>query len=272
MQIAVFFLGEDASSFGEQLRQQASRENVTLITYPFPLPSHWLAEIKTRISQMEQPELSCLILNEPLFNPELTQPEKNTTGADIIAQLRHIFSEQAMIALVPGGGLAERLEMVRCGVDRVMLKPLQAGQVLEVARQLLRSRVNHYQIFLLDDDPVFLAGLETQLMPWPFEIKTFTTVDAFWVVLEHSPPDLLILDVEMPDTSGLELCQVLRSDPQWSQLPIIFLTHHQDLETQRQAYACGADDLVIKPVQAKELANRILNRLQRVQPPFPLNR
>lgn len=272
LQISVFFLGEDASPFGEQLRQQASRENIILIPFPLPLPCDWLAQIETRVAQLEQPELSCLILNQSLFKQDLSQEEGNVSGAEIIAQLRQTGSAPAMIALLPGGGLAERLQMVRQGVDRVMLPPLQAGQVLEVARQLLRSRVNHHQIFLVDDDPVFLAGLETQLLPWPFEIKTFTTAEAFWAVLEQSSPDLLILDVEMPDTNGLELCQVLRSDPKWAQLPIIFLTHHQDPETQRQAYAYGADDLVIKPVQAEELANRILNRLQRVHPPAPLNR
>jgi DNA-binding response OmpR family regulator/HPt (histidine-containing phosphotransfer) domain-containing protein len=269
-QITILLLGDDASPFVTQLQQQAMKENVSLITYPFPLPCDWLAQIETQFTQMQQPELCCLILNEALFNPALPQTEGNPSGSDILAQLRQHFSSQAILALLPKGDLAERLQVVRQGADRVML-PLEAAQVIAVVRQLLRSRVHHHHIFLVDDDPVFLAGLETQLMPWPFEIQSFTSAAAFWVVLEQSPPDLLVLDIEMPDASGLELCQVLRSDPQWSQLPILFLTHHQDLETQLQAYACGGDDLVIKPVQAEELANRILNRLQRVHPPAPLN-
>ncbi len=269
LQICIFFLGADPSPLVDQFQQQASKETIILI--PYPLPSDWLDQIETRVAQMEQPGLSCLILNASIFKKDPSQTDGRNSGVDILTQLRQTFPCQAILALLPGGGLTERLELIRCGADLVMTTPLQAGQVIEVARQLLRSRVNHPQIFLVDDDPVFLAGLETQLMPWPFEIQSFTTADAFWGVLEQSAPDLLILDIEMPDTNGLELCQVIRRDPQWSHLPIIFLTNHQDLETQRQAYACGGDDLVIKPVQAEELAHRILNRLQRVQQ-LPLSR
>ena len=84
-------------------------------------------------------------------------------------------------------------------------------------------------------------------------------------MLKAVEPDLLVLDVEMPDVNGLELCQLLRSDPDWSQLPVLFLTAHVDAKTQHQVFAIGADDYMSKPVVASELAARVLNRLQRVQ-------
>ena len=76
-------------------------------------------------------------------------------------------------------------------------------------------------------------------------------------------PDLVILDIEMPHINGFELCQVLRSHPRWQQLPIVFLSVHTDPDKQNQAFAIGADDYITKPIQARDLALRLLNRLKR---------
>jgi DNA-binding response OmpR family regulator len=57
----------------------------------------------------------------------------------------------------------------------------------------------------------------------------------------------------------------LRSDPRWQRLPILFITVHHDDKTQHQAFAIGADDYLSKPIIPAELANRILNRLERVK-------
>ena len=71
--------------------------------------------------------------------------------------------------------------------------------------------------------------------------------------------------IELPHFNGIELCRVLRTHPYWCQLPILFLSVHNDIATQNQVFAMGADDFVSKPVMGKELANRILNRLTRAR-------
>lgn len=68
----------------------------------------------------------------------------------------------------------------------------------------------------------------------------------------------------MPNINGMELCRQLRGDCNWSHLPVLFLTAHQDLETQNQAFAVGADDYISKPVKGTELTTRILNRMRRI--------
>ncbi len=78
----------------------------------------------------------------------------------------------------------------------------------------------------------------------------------------NTAPDLLILDIEMPGFSGLELCQVVRNDPKWENLPILFLTAHQETETIIQAFAAGGDDYIRKPILEPELIARVLNRLE----------
>jgi PleD family two-component response regulator len=69
----------------------------------------------------------------------------------------------------------------------------------------------------------------------------------------------------MPAIDGFELCQVLRSDPQWQKLPVLFVSALSDPNTQNQAFRVGADDYICKPLIGEDLASRIFNRLQRVR-------
>ena len=75
----------------------------------------------------------------------------------------------------------------------------------------------------------------------------------FWEVLEKTSPNLLVLDVEMDELSGIELCSVVRNDPRWRDIPILFLTRHSDADTLQKVFAAGADDYVLKPVVGPEL-------------------
>jgi len=110
-----------------------------------------------------------------------------------------------------------------------------------------------------------LAALSALLKPWGLHVTTLADSQQFWQVLEATAPDLLILDVEMPGFSGIELCQVVRNAPHWSDLPILFLSAHNDAETVHQVFAIGADDYVPKPIVGPELIARILNRLERTR-------
>ncbi|MGD1905314.1 MAG: PleD family two-component system response regulator, partial [Leptolyngbyaceae cyanobacterium] len=98
-----------------------------------------------------------------------------------------------------------------------------------------------------------------------FQITPLTNPLRFWALFIEVMPDLLGLDIEMPHINGFELCQVLRSNPQWQHLPIIFLSIHGDAAKQNQAFALGADDYITKPIQGKSLAVRLQNRLRRYQ-------
>ncbi|ABA19864.1 multi-component transcriptional regulator, winged helix family [Trichormus variabilis ATCC 29413] len=121
------------------------------------------------------------------------------------------------------------------------------------------------KVLAVDDDPQILAILQTLLHPWGLQVITLDDPRQFWETLRDVNPDLLILDVEMPYTNGIELCQVVRNDPQWSELPILFLTVHKDGEIVNQVFSVGADDFVSKPIVGPELVTRIINRLERVK-------
>ena len=119
------------------------------------------------------------------------------------------------------------------------------------------------KILLVDDDPKILALLQSLLQPWGLQVNTIADPRQFWQTLEAISPDLLVLDVEMPYLNGIKLCQEIRNDPRWSELPIVFLTVHKDADIVNQVFSVGADDFVSKPIVGPELVTRIVNRLER---------
>jgi CheY-like chemotaxis protein len=116
---------------------------------------------------------------------------------------------------------------------------------------------------ILDDDPLVLESLSDLLQPWGLQVTTLHDSQQFWTVLTDSQPDLLVMDLEMPTFSGIDLCRVVRQDPKWGNLPILVVTAHTDIESIQQVFAAGADDFVGKPVVGPELVTRVISRIDR---------
>ena len=121
------------------------------------------------------------------------------------------------------------------------------------------------KIIVVDDDLQILLALPKILEPLGFEVVSLSEPQKIWETLEQSMPSLVILDIEMPALTGLDLCQMIRHNRRWSDLPILFLTAHPPHQSQNLAFQAGADDYVTKPIVASELTTRVLNRLERVR-------
>jgi len=182
---------------------------------------------------------------------------------NFLQQLHQNRPQLPIVVISESAQLSDRLDIVRKGGNLTLQYPVSPEAAIDSVVRLIKSTGAAAKILILDDDPQILLSLELTLQPWGFEITTLAQPQLFWDVLEDVEPDLLVLDIEMPDINGIELCQILRRDRRWQQLPILFLSVHQDDKTQYQAFANGADDYICKPVTGSVLANRILNRLRR---------
>lgn len=189
-----------------------------------------------------------------------------------LAEQLSVISEIALrspslpiLAIADRDTFNDRLEVARRGGSlflRESTKPEDA--IASILPVLQRSRAE-YKVMIVDDDIELLKTMLSLLDRWRFKLTTLDDPRQFWDVLEAIAPDLLILDLEMPYISGIELCQVLRGHPDWQHLPIVLLGVNADSETQNRAFAIGVDDFLGKPILGWELAHRILNRLERIQ-------
>ena len=190
-----------------------------------------------------------------------------TEGEDLefLEQLHGQKPQLPILVIVKDAQLRERLEIVQKGGSLILEYPVAPNNAISSVTQLLKDLGSSAKVLIVDDDPQILLSLELSLEPWGFDLTTLEQPQQFLKVLEEVEPDVVVLDIEMPEINGIELCQILRGDRRWQQLPVLFLTVHQDAKTQHQAFAIGADDYICKPVIGAELANRILNRLQRTR-------
>ncbi|ARV63029.1 transcriptional regulator [Nostocales cyanobacterium HT-58-2] len=187
-------------------------------------------------------------------------------GLRLLAQLNCSTPPVPVLVIANQNSLLDRVQIARLGGRGCFQKPVASALVLETVTNLLqRSRKAAAKVMIVDDDPLILSAVYSLLQPWGIKVSPLENPLNFWNTLETKTPDLLVLDVDMPQISGIELCQVVRNDPRSCGLPIIFLTAHTDADTMRRVFAAGADDYVSKPIVGPELVTRILNRLDRTR-------
>ena len=131
--------------------------------------------------------------------------------------------------------------------------------------QLTPSLDNPPYILVVDDDRIAGSVIEHALSQVDFYVESLDSPIKLWEKLEESRPDLILLDIELPQISGIELCRALRMDDRYCSIPVMFVSSYADSRTVQRAYEAGADDYLFKPVVPQELRVRVSNRLERCQ-------
>lgn len=198
---------------------------------------------------------------------DLSSSDTAEKALSLLAELTNRTPPLSVIVTTAQDSLIDRVKIARLGGRGVLQKPVSAIKVMEMVTQVLQNThaIAESRILVVDDDPHILTILKTLLTPWGLKVYTLENPLRFWEVIASVNPSLVILDVQMPEISGIELCQVLRSDPYWSGVAVLFLTAHKDAKTRQQVFTVGADDYISKPIVKAELITRILNRLERTR-------
>jgi two-component system phosphate regulon response regulator PhoB/two-component system alkaline phosphatase synthesis response regulator PhoP len=118
-------------------------------------------------------------------------------------------------------------------------------------------------IAVVDDEPDILELVSLHLDRAGHAVRTFTDAASFTSSLADRVPDLVILDLMLPDGDGLDICKELRKDPRTATVPVIMLTARGDEFDRVLGLEIGADDYVTKPFSPKELVARVKAVLRR---------
>ncbi|MCA1992090.1 MAG: response regulator [Coleofasciculus sp. S288] len=197
---------------------------------------------------------------------DLTFANPAEDGLTLLGELTQQYSTLPVLALTGRDSLDIRVAVSRLGGRGFLHKPAEPEQVFTAIAQVLpQNQTAEARVMIVDDDPAALTALSSLLQPWGLQVTTLENPRAFWDVLTATAPDLLLLDLEMPQFSGIDLCQVVRQDPKWGDLPILVVTAHTDAESIQRVFAVGADDFIAKPVLGPELITRVTSRIERVR-------
>lgn len=118
-------------------------------------------------------------------------------------------------------------------------------------------------IAALDDEADILELLRVNLQKAGFRFEGFSEAEGFYRFLQREKPDLILLDLMLPDIDGLDVCRYLRKQEGLSEVPVIMLTARGDESDKVLGLGLGADDYVTKPFSVKELIARIQAVLRR---------
>jgi putative two-component system response regulator len=115
-------------------------------------------------------------------------------------------------------------------------------------------------IFVVDDSDTNLSMAEAALEDY-YRVMTMPSAAKMFVLLEKFIPDLILLDIEMPEIDGFEALKRLKSQSIWSEIPVIFLTGRIDAEAEVRGFEMGVIDFITKPFSAPVLLNRMKTHL-----------
>ena len=116
-------------------------------------------------------------------------------------------------------------------------------------------------ILVVDDAPEILMIVESVLGKH-YSLKTFSGSKEALDYAFANPPDLILLDIMMPDIDGLEACRRLKANPMLADVPVIFITSKNEDEYEEYGFSVGASDFIHKPINAPILLARVNTHLK----------
>jgi DNA-binding response OmpR family regulator len=178
-----------------------------------------------------------------------------------------------MVAIAAQDNVQLRQAARRAGVDVLLFPPFDAAQILRQIQTLLTPAAGEkIRVLIVEDDHaqgVFAqsvltnAGMHAQVEPDPLHV-----LDS----LRSLHPDLVLMDLHMPETNGMELTALIREHPAFMHTPIVFLSGESDPQARLAAMNAGGDDFLSKPIRPKHLIAAVQNRARtthKIESPGP---
>ena len=198
---------------------------------------------------------------------DMVFPEGDVAGADLLVELKAQSAQCPPVVFASmRDDMPARLAALRAGASRYLVKPVDPSRLIELLDALTgRQPPLPYRILMVDDDPLVLAAHSAVLRAAGMEVYPLSQPLQILDVLNTFAPDVVVLDVYMPEASGPELAAALRERDALQQLPILFLSSEVDMSQQLLALNLGGDDFLIKPVQSDHLIAAVTGRARRAR-------
>ncbi len=122
--------------------------------------------------------------------------------------------------------------------------------------------MNPAKVLVVDDTPANVSLMLDALTEAGYELLVAENGRSALQLLEHNPPDLILLDLVMPEIDGFATCERLKKHPEWREIPVLIMTARDEPEEKVRAFNCGAVDYITKPVYPPEVLARVAAHLQ----------
>ncbi len=198
--------------------------------------------------------------------PQQAKAEDVALLVDLAQLAQFSQHDKPIIALLPQDDIATRLQALRAGAKAMIVQPIEISAIMQALEMVAPTAVSEpIRVLIVDDSrsqstfynkALSTAGCITRVVNQPLNIAS---------ALVELQPELILLDMQMPECSGLELARVLRQMPAYVNTPIVFLSAEENPEKQAAAMAVSGDDFLIKPVAADALLHAVVTRVSRAR-------
>lgn len=187
-------------------------------------------------------------------------------GALVKSARERVVHRVHLAAFSAGGDLGARLQAMRAGCDAFIALPAATPAILARLDELAEAQVaDPYRILIIEDDRTQALFADSILRKGGMQTLTLTHALTVFDELDRFRPDLILMDLYMPDCDGMELTALIREREAFVSTPIVFLSGEQDADKHFEALSAGGDDFLSKPIRPKHLISAVLNRVRRAR-------
>lgn len=191
-------------------------------------------------------------------------------SSDVLKQLQHIQTERTaplpLILISNNEHFDFQLNAVRAGAQGVFSRPVDLAKLedrLERSFNTLQS--DPFRIMLVDDDETLAQRYQAVLNNAAMRVEIVNDPRSLLQQMDAFTPDVILMDINMPDYSGPELAQIIRLDDNWLRVPVVYLSAETDVTRQKDALLKAGDDFITKPISDSALVNAVYSRAQRAR-------
>lgn len=160
--------------------------------------------------------------------------------------------------------LSARLNAVRSGGIGFLCKTFNLGDLKNIVDLIVPLQSDKtYKVLIIDDDKISSTYCRTILEHAGIQVDVLESPEKIFEQIINFDPDVILLDMYMPNISGIELASIIRQHQNFSATPIVIMSAEPDINKQFKMRSAGADDFILKPFKPHHLVDIILNRIQR---------
>ena len=193
-------------------------------------------------------------------------PDMPPLSAELIRLQSHMSTKIPLIFISSSTALQLRVDAIRAGGDGYFVAPLDTAAVATQIRDMAQpDQQQPYRVLVVEDDPTQADFAASILRKAGMEVLQVTEPVKVIKSLRDFRPDLILMDIYMPEVNGLELTTIIRDHKEFVTIPIVFVSGEQNTDKQLDALSVGGDDFIAKPIRPKHLLGIVEMKIRRAR-------
>ena len=221
---------------------------------------HFFSDVDALLQQMHKHPPSVVIADTAML------AEMPPLSAELVRMRSHMALQIPLLFISNSSSLQLRVDAIRAGGDGYFVSPLDADAIAaQIGDMAMPDQRDPYRVVVVEDDPTQADFAGSILRKAGMNVLLVTEPTQVIGKLREFAPDLILMDIYMPEVNGIELTTVIRDYPEFVALPIVFLSGEQNADKQLDALSVGGDDFIAKPIRPKHLQSVVQTRIRRAR-------